>query len=193
MTTGSGGWACVFIHDMRGQKPDLRFKNAAVEGEDSCSFFTISTYCPALSSAQQKSLRPQPGSQMATALAYLRQHQGEVSPITFQLGGNDQIAPGVRGRDTRAMEARIDRILFRLIQLARRADLIVMDYPHSSVPSPVSYRREASKYGGLIVDVRARFAKHQDYVDSTDHPTDAGQRLVARVLWQTYKSWIRGK
>lgn len=195
MTTGKGGWGCVFVHLLRTIKPNLQFKNEATNGEDSCSFYTVSTACSYLSLAQQRKLKPQPGSQLARALTYLKQHREQVNPITFELGANDSIVTGVKGQDVAALEARLDRILARLHRAAPHALLMLMDYPTVTSPLkhdpfPSFYKREASKYSGLFVDVEAAFAHHPNYQNYDGHPTDLGQRIVARLLWQAFSRWM---
>jgi hypothetical protein len=194
MTTGSGGWPCVLVHFLRSMTPHLSFENDASPNGDSCAFFGGGLECFYLSPAQQLALKPKPESEMANALSYLRRHRGQAGLITFELifndpndGSNEQV---------KLMERREDRILAWLHRVAPRATLVLIYSPYTKEMRPPTdvfrtfFPREAAKYSGLSVDLYPSFANHPAFLDGGGHPTDAGQRTIARLIWQAYKRSI---
>lgn len=78
------GFVDVFAGRMRKLAPGLRVVNYGCPGETTRTF--INGGCPWLPGRLHNSFK---GSQLAGALAFLRAHPGQVSPITLTLYGND--------------------------------------------------------------------------------------------------------
>jgi lysophospholipase L1-like esterase len=197
---GHGGWACIFLSQLRTLNHSTTITNLAVNGADTCSF-AIGSHCSNLATGYSTPPeKPAPGSQWARALALLHSKPAGVSPISIEIGGNDLL--GSLGLAPLApTRLRLHRILQSIRRAAPRADIIMFDVISpldSPIPQLVAlnqmYRREAKGIKALFVDVAARFSGHSaDLVNPGDvHPTDAGQRLMARVIWRAYKAYVHG-
>jgi lysophospholipase L1-like esterase len=91
------GYVDVFAARMRALSPKLRVVNYGCPGESTTTF--IAGGCPG-----RRDVRglhdPFKGSQLGAALAFLRAHPGQVSPITMTLWGNDvfdEFSPACKG------------------------------------------------------------------------------------------------
>lgn len=80
------GYVDVVAARLRALAPKLRVVNYGCPGESTKTFVTGG--CPWLAGGR-KLHDPHRGAQLAAALAFLRAHRGEVSPITLTLWGND--------------------------------------------------------------------------------------------------------
>jgi lysophospholipase L1-like esterase len=80
------GYVDVFAKRLRGLSPAIRVVNYSCPGESTRTF--VAGHCPWLDEAQPLH-DPWKGNEEAAALAFLRAHRGQVSPITITLGGND--------------------------------------------------------------------------------------------------------
>jgi lysophospholipase L1-like esterase len=128
------GYVDVFAARLRALAPKIRVVNYACPGESTKTF--TAGGCPWL--AERRRLHDAfRGAQLDAALAFLRTHRGQVSPITLTLGGNDLDAlaeacqgslPCIRGRAPRAFAqfgSRLEVILRRLRAAAPKAEIIV--------------------------------------------------------------------
>jgi lysophospholipase L1-like esterase len=89
------GYVDVFAARMRALAPKIRVVNYGCPGESAKTF--VNGGCPWL--AEGRRLHDAfKGTQLAAALAFLRAHRGQVSPITLTLWGNDlfEFAPACK-------------------------------------------------------------------------------------------------
>jgi len=106
--------------------PDVQPVNLGCPGESSTTF--INGGCPSANAVRYQ------GSQLNAALAFLKAHQGQVSPITYVLGANDILAPLATGDPAKIQAALTqfaindDAILRQLRQAAPTADIVTIDY-----------------------------------------------------------------
>lgn len=126
----SRGYVDVFAARLRALAPGIRVVNYGCPGESTVTF--TKGGCPWL--AEGKRLHDGfRGSQIDAALAFLRAHRGEVSPITVTLWGNDFFAlvdackggPACVQKRTGTIASRIGTILTRLRQAAPTSEIIV--------------------------------------------------------------------
>jgi lysophospholipase L1-like esterase len=122
------GYVDRFAAQLRRRSPGIDVVNYGCPGESAVTF--VRGGCPWLAEGR-KLHDAYRGSQLQTALAFLRAHPGEVSPITLTLWGNDVPLPLSRNakRAPRAIAAFAPRLRSILRQLRAaagpRADLIV--------------------------------------------------------------------
>jgi lysophospholipase L1-like esterase len=128
------GYVDVFAARLRALTPKIQVVNYGCPGESTKTF--IAGGCPWLTGKRRlhDAFRT---SQLAAALAFLRTHPGQVSPITLTLWGNDVAAFSdackgdlacVRARAPRAtaqFASRLTSILLRLRAAAPKAEIIV--------------------------------------------------------------------
>jgi lysophospholipase L1-like esterase len=165
------GFVDVFARRLRTLKPTLRVVNYGCPGESTKTFVVGGCLWLARGHSLHDGFH---GAQLDAALAFLRAHPGEASPITVNLGGNDADAFSkachysfacARARATRALRqiaSRLVWILRRLRAAAPRADIIVIgvwnnDLSHPRQSDPL-YRALDLAIGRVAGDARARFA-----------------------------------
>ncbi|MBV9279787.1 MAG: SGNH/GDSL hydrolase family protein [Chloroflexi bacterium] len=128
------GFVCIFWRYLKQINPRLQLNNLADPGADSCELAGAGHRC------YDDTPRPSP---VDAAVQYLKDHAGQVSPITLTIGGNDLLAllpavlkdpsgtvamlPGVYKR----FQANYDLILSRLRGAAPNATIIVTTQPNS--------------------------------------------------------------
>jgi lysophospholipase L1-like esterase len=129
------GYVDLFARRLRMLSPTLRVVNYGCPGESTRTF--VAGGCPWLAGGRELHDAFQ-GTQLNAALAFLRAHPGEVSPITVNLGGGDAEAFSAackgsfacaRARGPRAMAqlgSRLGSILRRLRLAAPKADIIAI-------------------------------------------------------------------
>jgi len=129
------GYVDVFAARMRRLKPNLRIVNYGCPAESTTTF--VSGGCPWLASGTRRLHDAHRGTQIAAAIAFLRSHRGQVSPITLSLGGGDvQAFEDSCHRDLacvharmpaaiRKLASRLGKILQRLRSAAPSAEIIV--------------------------------------------------------------------
>ena len=124
------GYVDIFATRLRALAPGVRVVNYGCPGESTVTF--TKGGCPWL--AEGKRLHDAfRGSQLDAALAFLRAHPGEVSPITVTLWGNDFFAlvdackgdPACVQKRTGPIASRLGTILTRLRQAAPTSEIIV--------------------------------------------------------------------
>jgi lysophospholipase L1-like esterase len=131
----NSGFVDVFARRLRTLNPKVQVVNYGCPGESTRTF--VAGGCPWLAGGRALH-NPFHGAQLDAALAFLRAHPNEVSPITLNLGGNDAEAFSAackrsfacaRARGPRAMTqiaSRLESILRRLRLAAPKADVIVI-------------------------------------------------------------------
>lgn len=173
------GYVDVFAAKLRGLNPRLEVVNYGCPGESTITF--ANGGCPWLAEGRKlhDAFR---GAQLAAALAFLKAHRGEVSPITLTLAGND-IIPAfdtcslksflscVESRAPKAIasfSARFASILRRLRSAAPSARIIVagawnFDFEHPQLTTPLwrplnaVIRREAVAANARFADLMPLF------------------------------------
>jgi lysophospholipase L1-like esterase len=212
------GYVDVFAARLRRLKPDIRVVNYGCPGESTTTF--LSGGCPWLASGTHRLHDAFRGTQIAAALAFLRSHRGQVSPITLNIAGADvQAVSDACGHDfscararapraTRELASRLGSILRRLRSAAPSAEIIVIGLWNNDVDTPrksdplfrsvnkiIATVTTAAK--GRFADVfpafnpqgnlareRARICAFTFLCSKGDgHPTNAGYRAIAAVVW----------
>jgi len=149
-TAFNTGFVDVFARRLRTLAPQLRVVNFGCPGESTRTF--VAGGCPWLAGGRELHDGYR-SAQLQAALAFLRAHPNEVSPITLNLGGGDVQAFSdsckgsfacARARGPRAMSqlpSRLTSILGRLRAAAPNAEIIViglwnndLDHPRESDP-----------------------------------------------------------
>jgi lysophospholipase L1-like esterase len=129
------GYVDVFAARLRTIAPKLRVVNYSCPGESTRTF--IDGGCPGRGDV--KGLHDAyKGTQLGAALAFLRAHRGQVSPITLTLWGNDlfnDFAPACKGdlvcirshakADLARFTSRLAKIVSRLRAAAPKAEIIL--------------------------------------------------------------------
>jgi lysophospholipase L1-like esterase len=209
ITSGRLGWSCILRSDLRHLRPRIRVENLALNGEDSCSMIRrrlCGTGSPSRTGSPSYNIDRH--SQLDAALAFLHAHPKQVSPITFEIGGNDGLVDPsgtVRQAVFDRLAANRDKILAKIRAAAPAADILLVGYP---LPAPGDFAPrgvetqyeamsadEARKYGALTVDL-SRPTHYWDYPfrdTGTGHPSDTGQRQIAEIVWSDYQAYLHGK
>jgi hypothetical protein len=205
------GYTDVFARLMRQIRPDLTVVNYSCPGgggdthifmTDGC-FFTDSGFA----------LHDQfTGAQMDAAVAFLRAHPGQVSPITLSVSGDDianaifncngDAACVARSGLAQQLLANMNTILSTLRSAAPNAELIwylphnglSQDFPGSNevwAPYIAELRAVAALHGVRVVDGFATIDLtgrqcQLTFVctpDDDSHPTDAGYALIGHLMF----------
>jgi lysophospholipase L1-like esterase len=189
------GFVDVFARRLRTLAPRLRVVNYACPGESTRTF--VAGGCPWL--AGGRGLHdPFHGAQLDAALAFLRAHPDEVSPITLNLGGNDvdafaeackQSFACARARLPRfqtQFTSRLGSILRRLRAAAPKAEVIVIGVWNNDLAtfrqSDPLYRRFDLAIARVAVAARAYFADPFPLFD----PQGSLARRKARICAFTF-------
>jgi lysophospholipase L1-like esterase len=116
------GYVDLFAKDLRAIKPKIETVNLSCPGETTDSLLGLAPciYHPPFALHTNYS-----GSQMDAALAVLRAHPGQISPVTIDIGANDQL---IFGQSFAHIQANLSTILARLRQAAPYAEIIVLGY-----------------------------------------------------------------
>ena len=204
------GYAGDFEVSLQGVRPNTQEVNYGCPGETTASYFQACAF----SAAGHFPLHNEyTGSQEAAALAFLKAHAGQVSPITLDNGAND-VTPCLALADPRACFAtaiagvgvNLDVALAHLRAAAPNAEIIVMQYydPYAlAVPSSLAVTQ------GLNAAIAAAAAKHRARLTDAftpinisppagqnlctltlacqtpfdEHASDAGYALIAQQFW----------
>jgi lysophospholipase L1-like esterase len=189
------GYVDVFARRLRALTPGLRVVNYGCPGESTVTF--VADGCPWL--AGGRALHDgYHGAQLDAALAFLRAHPTEVSPITLNLGGNDAQAVSdackgsfacVRARAPRALAqfvSRLGSILHRLRVAAPKANIIVIGQWNNDVTTPRKsdphYRQLDLAIGRVAAGADAHFADPFPLFD----PQGSLARRKARICAFTF-------
>jgi lysophospholipase L1-like esterase len=201
------GYVDVLAGRLKALAPHIRVVNYGCPGESTISF---TTGCPAVHEGT-KLHDAYRGSQLAAALAFLRAHPGEVSPVTVTLWGNDVLPLSQKGKRAPAVIAsfasRFGSILGRLRAAAPHAVIVVSGAWNPEVDkleqTDPLYRSLDAAIARQAARSGARVAKLFDALDGTGtadarkaqlcrltffcskgdpHPTDAGYRAMAAAF-----------
>jgi lysophospholipase L1-like esterase len=128
------GFVDVLAARLRKLAPKIKLVNYGCPGESAKTF--VAGGCPWL--VEKKKLHdPFPSTQSAAALAFLRAHPGQVSPITITLGGNDinEVADACQGdlacikkrapAEIRKIAARLAGLLRPIRAAAPKAEIVL--------------------------------------------------------------------
>jgi lysophospholipase L1-like esterase len=189
------GFVYVFARRLHALAPRLRVVNYACPGESTVSF--VRGGCPWLAGGRELHDAFH-GAQLDAALAFLRSHPNQVSPITLNLGGNDAQAFSdackgsfacARARAPRAMKqvaSRLGSILGRLRAAAPKANIIVIGLWNNDLATPRRsdplYRQLDSTIGRVATGAGARFADPFPLFD----PEGSLARRKARICAFTF-------
>ena len=203
------GYVDVVAARLHTLAPKIQVVNYGCPGESTVTY--VRGGCPGLHDGF-KLHDPFRGSQQKAALAFLRAHPGEVSPITVTLWGND-LAPisqhGAKARaDIAAFAPRFAAILRQLRAAAPKADIIVsgawnpeadklarVEPLYRSIDAAIaraataSHARVANTYtaldgSGSLKAQQARLCRLTFYCSKQDpHPTDAGYRVMGDAFY----------
>jgi lysophospholipase L1-like esterase len=199
------GYVDVFAARLRKLSPGIEVVNYGCPGESTVTF--ARGRCPWLAEGRKvhDAFR---GPQLEAAVAFLRAHPGEVSPITLTLWGGDVVPLSQKGKRAprliAAVASRLRTIIQRLRSAAPTADIIVSGAwnPEADrlVQAEPLYRsldaaiaRAAAASRARVADMftalagrgsvraqRARLCKLTFFCSQGDpHPTDAGYRAMA--------------
>jgi lysophospholipase L1-like esterase len=165
------GYVDVFARRLRALAPGLRVVNYGCPGETTVTF--AGGGCPWLAGGRALHNAFQ-GAQLDAALAFLRAHPSEVSPITLNLGGGDVQAVSdackgsfacARARGPRAiaqLASRLGSILGRLRVAAPKAEIIVIGLWNNDIittrKSDPLYRMIDLTISRVAAGARAHFA-----------------------------------
>jgi lysophospholipase L1-like esterase len=199
------GYVDVFAARLRKLSPRIQVVNYGCPGESTVTF--ARGRCPVLAEGVRLH-DPFRGSQLSAALAFLRAHRGQVSPITIALWGNDLFPLSQRGKRAASaiasFESRFNLILQRLRDAAPTAEIIVIgawnpEANRLSQTRPLyrsldaaiartaaaSRARVANMFAAFngprnVRGQRARLCSLTFFCSKGDpHPTDAGYRVMA--------------
>lgn len=215
--TGGGGWVCIFASKLHSLYPKAQLTNLALDGEDTCSFLT-GKVCGATTRSMNGEgappYNPATETQMHAARAFLKTHAGQDGVITLEIGANDvlglyQLAQSNPQRALAQLptvvhraESNDDTIFRRLRASAPNADLLLFDV-YNPFAGSTTVPAQLSGAMGVLVDVYAKFLKHEatryhavfvdvrsDHLVSSDiiHPSDAGHRKLASLMWRAFKT-----
>jgi lysophospholipase L1-like esterase len=199
-----------FVDVLSARLPRLRTVNYACPGESTVTFVVS---CPWKDSGHRLH-DDYRGAQLSAALAFLRHHRTEL--ITVSLNGNDITDfvrscngdPACIGREAPAAVARyatrLREILNRLRAAAPAAQIVVVGAYNPNVTdrafSDPLFASVNAAQADAAAAVRARFADPSPVFDSSalctltlvctkgdTHPSDAGYRALADVVWRTVR------
>ena len=178
---------------MRALAPKIRVVNYGCPGESTRTF--IHGRCPWLAEGRRlhKGFK---GTQLGAALAFLRGHRGQVSPITLTLWGNDvfdEFAPACKGdlvcirSHSRAglarFTSRLASIVGRLRAAAPKTEIIVtgawnFDVEHHARTDPL-FRSIDATVARVAAAEKARVAKMYPVFSPAGKPARAKSRICA--------------
>ena len=201
------GYVDVFAAHLRKLSPSIQVVNYGCPGESSVTF--AHGGCPWLAEGM-KLHDPFRGPQVKAALAFLKAHPGEVSPISLALWGNDLAPLSQKGKRAPAAIAsfasRLDSILRRLRGAAPTAEIVVIgawnpepdqlkqvEPLYRSLDAAISRTAAKSRAGvanmfkafngpGNARAQRARLCSLTFSCKGDPHPTDAGYRAMANAF-----------
>jgi lysophospholipase L1-like esterase len=211
------GYVDVFAARLRTIAPKIRVINYGCPGESTKTF--IDGGCSGRRDVRR--LHDDfKGAQLGAALAFLRAHPGQVSPITLSLFGNDlfELLDACKGnfacararasRSFAQFASRLTSILNQLRAASPKAKIIVTGGWNFNVanlrPTDPLFRSLDTTIGRVAVGAKARFADTFPVFNPEGsiarekaricaltfscsqhdpHPTDAGYRAIAAVVW----------
>jgi lysophospholipase L1-like esterase len=167
------GYVDVFASRLRALTPGIKVVNYSCPGEQAKTF--IAGECPWVNDGRRLH-DAYTGSQLGAAVAFLRAHPGQVSPITLTMWGNDlfgDFAPACQddlvciksggSAGLARLGSRLDTIVGRLRAAAPKAEIILsgawnFDVEHPARTDPL-FRSIDATIARVAVANRARVAK----------------------------------
>jgi lysophospholipase L1-like esterase len=159
------GYVDLFARDLRAKKPNIRTVNLSCPGETTDSLLGLAPciYHPPYALHTDYS-----GSQIDAALAVLRAHPGQVSPVTIDVGANDRL---FFNQSFAHIEANFSTIIARLRDAAPYTEIIVLGYWNPltvSIPpyffAPNGAEKEPrilwAQLNSVLAGVAARYRAH---------------------------------
>lgn len=213
--TGRGGWACILLGKLRGRDSSFQIANLAVNGEDTCDYLRgrSCTGRPEGGSAPQgqqaagflRSHRGRVG--LITLDIGANDAQALIGQVKSGLG---ERAAGDLSTVLARARHNYTRILGRLRALAPGVPILALGYYVPNMPPeiPAAVRplvqtfaqstalqfntfvsAAARQHGATYVDLYDAFlGKTSQLINPGDiHPTDAGQRRIAQLVWSAYQ------
>jgi lysophospholipase L1-like esterase len=186
------GYVDVFAARLRALAPKIRVVNYGCPGESTKTF--IAGGCPWL--AERRRLHDAfKETQIGAALAFVRAHPGQVSPITLTLGGNDlnEVADACKGsfaciqkgapRAFAQFASRLTTILRRLRAAAPKAEIIVTGIWNFNAgdlkrTDPL-FRSFDATIARVAAAEKARFAKTFPVFNPAGNPAKEKARICA--------------
>ena len=187
------GYVDVFAARLRALAPKIRVVNYGCPGESTKTF--IDGRCPWL--AERRRLHDAfKGTQLGAALAFLRAHPGQVSPITLTLWGNDVFelfAPAckddlvcIRSHSRTGLarfSSRLSSIVGRLRAAAPKAEIILtgawnFDVEHLAQTDPL-FRSIDATIARVAAAGKARVAKMYPVFSPVGNPARTKARICA--------------
>jgi lysophospholipase L1-like esterase len=207
------GYTDDFAAQMRQIRPDQQVENLSCPGETTDTMINGGCFFTSPDGFGLPIHANYSGAQLDAAVAFLRSHRGQVSPITIDIGPND--AAGVISDQcnfdpsciaqsglTQHLSDNLDHILGELRGAAPDTEIIVVAlYNVFKITNPSSdnlwnqyYVQVASEAAARY---NARFANGFDAIHTTDqicqltflctsgdaHPTDAGYQVLANLIF----------
>jgi lysophospholipase L1-like esterase len=200
------GYVDVLAARLRKISPGIRVVNYGCPGESSLTFMRGGCEFP-----RKKLHNTFRGTQLAAALSFLKAHEGEVSPVTVTLWGNDLAPLSQRGKkapsEIAAFGARFGSILKQLRAAAPTAEIIVagawnpeangfqeVDPLYRSVDAVIaraaagSRARVANMFAALngpgsFPARKTRLCRLTFSCKGDPHPKDAGYRAMADAFY----------
>jgi lysophospholipase L1-like esterase len=199
------GYVGLFAAHLRKLSPKIEAVNYGCPGESTVTF--TRGRCPWLVEGRKLHDKFR-GSQLKAAVAFLRAHRGQVSPITLTLWGNDVAPLSAKGkrapRVIASFASRFDAILKQLRSAAPNSEIIVtgawdLEADRLEQTKPL-YRSLGAAIGrvaaasrahvanmfavfngpGNVGAQKARLCRLTFFCSKADpHPTDAGYRAMA--------------
>jgi lysophospholipase L1-like esterase len=187
------GYVDVFGGRLRALAPKIKVVNYGCPGESARTF--INGGCPWL--AQRGRLHDDfKGSQLRAALAFLRAHRGQVSPITLTLWGNDvfdEFSPACKGdlvcirshasAGLTRFTSRLTSIVGQLRAAAPQAEIILtgawnFDVEHLTQSDPL-FRSIDARIARVAAAGKARVANMYPVFSPVENPAKAKGRICA--------------
>jgi lysophospholipase L1-like esterase len=185
------GYVDLFASRLRALAPGIKVVNYSCPGEQAKTF--IAGECPWVNDGRRLH-DAYTGSQLAAAVAFLRAHPGQVSPITLTLWGNDlfgDFAPACKGdllcikshasAGLARFGSRLGTIVGRLRAAAPKAEIILsgawnLDVEHLAQTDPL-FRSIDATIARVAVAEKARVAKMYPVFGPIRNPARAKARI----------------
>jgi lysophospholipase L1-like esterase len=207
------GYTDDFAAQMRQIRPDQQVENLSCGGETTDTMINGGCFFTSPDGFGLPIHVNYSGSQLDAAVAFLRSHRGNISPITVSIGGNDaadvisdqcNFDPSCIAQSglTEHLSDNLDHILGALRGVAPDTEIIVVAvYNVFKISNPSSDDLWSQNYVQVASDAaaryNARFANGFDAIHTTDQicqltflctsgdadPTDAGYLAIANLIW----------
>ena len=148
------GYVDDFAKDLQATDPKIQTVNVGCPGETTDSLLGLTTPC---TYQQHFALHNgYSGSQMDAALAVLRAHPGQVSPVTIDIGANDIL----RGKSIAHIQANLSTILSKLRDAAPYTEIIVLGLYNPLIVTIPGTDPLAAQINAAMAQVAEQFRAH---------------------------------